>query len=239
MLVSILLTLLSIYGCSDSSPLPQARGKISIREHNTSDDPRWSNCANFRSAVLARHNQYRKAHSVPAVTWNETLSDYAVSYLDSKGRNKNTCPSFSHSGGPFGENLALGYETPTLSVTGWGEEREAYDFEKPGFASGTGHFTQLVWKDTKSIGCARKYCTDKNVPFEGWYLVCEYYPAGNIVGQFDGEVLKGRYEPKQKDHKPVKEKDDGDKAGDKHGNEDEDEDEDEDDGCNEDDGSVM
>lgn len=47
----------------------------------------------------------------------------------------------------------------------WGDERDKYDFDKPtGFSEDTKHFTQLVWKDTTSVGCARVYCGNRR----GW-----------------------------------------------------------------------
>jgi hypothetical protein len=53
----------------------------------------------------------------------------------------------------------------------------------------TGHFTQLVWKDTTSVGCGRTECNgrdDGGAP--GWYLVCEYWPHGNVIGAFEENV---------------------------------------------------
>ncbi|CAN1173037.1 Pathogenesis-related protein 1B [Linum perenne] len=40
------------------------------------------------------------------------------------------------------------------------------------------HYTQLVWRSTKQVGCARVKCRNGDT-----YVVCEYYPHGNVVGQ--------------------------------------------------------
>lgn len=70
-----------------------------------------------------------------------------------------------------------------------------YNFNKPtGFSEETGHFTQLVWKGTREVGCAAVDCglTDPDGDGEkkwsraqGWYVVCEYMPGGNVVGAKD------------------------------------------------------
>jgi pathogenesis-related protein 1 len=41
-----------------------------------------------------------------------------------------------------------------------------------------GHYTQVVWKDSKEVGCAAYQCDDKS---QVW--VCQYKPAGNYVDQ--------------------------------------------------------
>jgi hypothetical protein len=38
------------------------------------------------------------------------------------------------------------------ATTGWYNEVSKYNYRNPGFSMATGHFTQLVWKNTKSIG---------------------------------------------------------------------------------------
>ncbi|KAI1191827.1 CAP domain-containing protein [Nemania serpens] len=133
----------------------------------------------FTSAILNSTNVYREAHNASSVVWNRTLASFAKDYLDSAA-----C-AFAHSGGPYGENLALGYANATASVEAWGDEGAKYNFGKPGFTEATGHFTQLVWKNTSDVGCGRRLCGAK-----GWYLVCEYWPRGNVVGAFAGEVDK-------------------------------------------------
>ena len=70
-------------------------------------------------------------------------------------------------GGPNGENLAEGYANATASIEAWGNEREKYNFQDGGFSEDTGHFTQLVWKATTTVGCGRSFCNGKN-SVSGW-----------------------------------------------------------------------
>lgn len=144
-----------------------------------SDEPSFTNEDKFTSAILNSTNFYRDEHNATALTWNDTLSDFADDYLSDSN-----C-KFAHSGGPYGENLAEGYHNATASVEGWGNEREQYNFGDPGFGEKTGHFTQLVWKNTTDVGCAAKLCGTK-----GWYLVCEYWPRGNVEGEYKEAVSK-------------------------------------------------
>ncbi|KAK7968079.1 uncharacterized protein PG986_002356 [Apiospora aurea] len=166
----------------------------------------------FTSAILNSTNAYRDQHNASHLVWNRTLEDFANRYLgqvvsrslssqsdsnssttldskDSLSRRGGRC-DFKHSGGPYGENLALGCSNATSCVEAWGNERRDYDFGKGDFGESTGHFTQLVWKNTTSVGCGARMCGgDGNAgDARGWYLVCEYWPRGNVIGQFTEEV---------------------------------------------------
>ncbi|CAJ2500770.1 Uu.00g036230.m01.CDS01 [Anthostomella pinea] len=143
-----------------------------------SQAPEFVDQATFTSAILNSTNVYRAEHNASDVRWNQTLQDYASDYLDS------TC-DFKHSGGPYGENLAIGCANATSCVEAWGDEGDDYNYRDGKFSEKTGHFTQLVWKDTTDVGCGQKLCGD-----DGWYLVCEYWPRGNVIGDFDQEVDK-------------------------------------------------
>jgi hypothetical protein len=97
-------------------------------------------------------------------------------------------PTLTHKkGGPYGENLAAGYPSPLLAIDAWAAEEPSYNYAKKKFTEHNGHFTQLVWQATTQVGCANVQC-DGDI--QGQYLVCEYSPRGNIVGQFGENVRK-------------------------------------------------
>lgn len=77
-------------------------------------------------------------------------------------------------------------------VEAWGDERKVYNFDRPtGFSMSTGHFTQLIWKNTNSVGCGRVDCDNSaRDGASGWLVVCEYWPAGNVIGDFKNQVQK-------------------------------------------------
>lgn len=45
------------------------------------------------------------------------------------------------------------------------------------------HFTQVVWKESQSVGCASVYCQPNTIlgSSYGWYTVCNYFPAGELL----------------------------------------------------------
>lgn len=64
----------------------------------------------------------------------------------------------------------------------WYDESNQYDYQNPDWTV-AGHFTQVVWKSSTSLGCG----IGKND--YGVYGVCNYSPQGNYLGQFEANVL--------------------------------------------------
>jgi uncharacterized protein YkwD len=136
----------------------------------------------YQTEVLAVHNNYRALHHAPALVWDEKLANYAENYA-------RHC-EFKHSSSPYGENLATGYPTASAAVKIWYDESARYSYAHPGYSSSTGHFTQVVWKNTKKLGCGYVACNGKNGT-PGKFLVCEYSPHGNVLSEklFEENVL--------------------------------------------------
>lgn len=129
---------------------------------------------------LSSHNRYRALHQSPPLQWSDALAEGAGSYAA-------TCPE-GHSPSGYGENMAWASygQRPEEVVGRWYGEEPAYDYERPGFSPGIGHFTQLVWKASAEVGCGcRGDCP-------GAYrdvCVCWYNPPGNYRNRFAGNVL--------------------------------------------------
>ena len=76
-----------------------------------------------------------------------------------------------------------GYFAPERMVGAFVNERRFYQHGKFPEVSSTGkwqdvgHYTQLVWRDTREVGCAVARGTGYDV------LVCRYWPAGNWMGE--------------------------------------------------------
>lgn len=134
----------------------------------------------FQTEILSKHNELRTSHGVAGLNWSSTLYEEAQKIADNY-----VCDGeLEHSDLPFGENLALGYNTSN-AVMAWYNEYVNYNYTAGIFSENTGHFTQLVWKNTTELGCAYVICGQ----YYGQYTVCEYKAPGNVLGHFTENVL--------------------------------------------------
>jgi|JI10StandDraft_1071094.scaffolds.fasta_scaffold56972_6 uncharacterized protein YkwD len=132
--------------------------------------------------IVVAHNRVRAEHCAPDLVWSPALEAEATAWARQLAADG--C-AFAHSSTAYGENLAAG-TTGALDadavVAMWADEAALYDWKRPGFSMKTGHFTQVVWKDTQAIGCATVTCRGLDL----W--VCNYEPAGNVEGAFPANV---------------------------------------------------
>ncbi|KAL2902425.1 Pathogenesis-related protein 1 [Bienertia sinuspersici] len=129
------------------------------------------------SEFLIPQNAARAKVSVPPFVWNETLAEFARSYAQERA---NDCKlQHSHSPGK-GENIARapGVLSPAKAVEMWVSEEVNYDYASNTCKKVCGHYTQVVWKGSTSIGCARSNCQGR-----GTFVTCNYYPPGNYIGR--------------------------------------------------------
>ena len=78
-----------------------------------------------------------------------------------------------------------------MAVDGWAAEESKYNYAKEKFTEAAGHYTQLVWEATTSVGCGAVNCSNSaENGANGWFLVCEYSPRGNVNGEFGLNVRK-------------------------------------------------
>lgn len=135
-------------------------------------------------AWVAAHNKVRAAHCAPPLTWSPKLEAIAQKWADTL---KAKGCTFGHSGDQkYGENLAAGTSgalDPESTVAMWYDEIKLYKFPAGGFSMKTGHFTQVVWTTTSSVGCGKVTCNGNDI------YVCNYDPPGNWEGQYKEHVL--------------------------------------------------
>jgi len=156
--------------------------------NNTSDTGSGAAAPNdLAQQFLDAHNTARAQHGAAALTWSDELANAGESWA-------NGC-KFKHSGGslgPYGENLAVqtGSLDAAQAVKLWTDEVGDYDPSNPQ----PSHFTQVVWKGSTQLGCAIVRCAPGTIfdssYGDSYYAVCEYSPAGNVIGQFAENVQK-------------------------------------------------
>lgn len=128
--------------------------------------------------MLAAHNAVRARVGVPPLSWSDRLAahsrDWAGNLL---ARNL-----FVHRSKPiYGENLFEirgAAASPAQALDAWASESQNYDYDSNGCRGVCGHYTQLVWRDTKEVGCAVARGGGREV----W--VCNYDPPGNWIGKW-------------------------------------------------------
>ena len=133
-------------------------------------------------ALVDAHNKLRARHCAPPLKWSTKVAASAQKWADQL--HARGC-GLVHSGGAYGENLAAGTAgtLDAAAIVGmWYDEGKRYSFGSGGFSMKTGHFTQVVWRGTKELGCGRASCKGLDV----W--VCQYDPPGNVEGQYKQNV---------------------------------------------------
>ncbi|GJZ61047.1 basic form of pathogenesis-related protein 1-like protein [Tanacetum coccineum] len=130
------------------------------------------------SEFLVPHNEARAQVGVEPLTWNYSLAAYAHRYAYHM---LGSC-DLRHSEGPFGENLAEGYGNQfscNEAVNLWVGEKEYYDYDSNSCVGDEcRHYTQVVWRDSVHLGCAKLMCRNG-----WWFVICSYDPPGNYEGE--------------------------------------------------------
>ncbi|KAL9321316.1 hypothetical protein ACSQ67_013155 [Phaseolus vulgaris] len=126
------------------------------------------------------HNAARSQVGVPNIVWDNTVAAFAQNYANQRQGDCNLI--HSGGGGKYGENLAKssGDLSGKDAVKLWVDEKQYYDYNSNSCAAGQqcGHYTQVVWRNSVRVGCAKVRCSNG-----GTFITCNYSPPGNYVGQ--------------------------------------------------------
>lgn len=152
--------------------------------------------AAFKGMTYA-HNQIRSKLGIPALQWSNKLAKHAQEWADYLAEN-NQCrmkhrPDDGLHQRIYGENIfwasprrwtngtveAQSLESADV-VTAWADEVLHYNYANNNCAPGRmcGHYTQIIWKDSRLLGCGMRVCDSLA---QLW--VCSYDPPGNYIGQ--------------------------------------------------------
>ena len=127
---------------------------------------------------LDRHNYYRKMVNVPKLIYSKECADNAQQWADNLAE-KNSGLSHSHTS-KFGENIYWnsGKSTENMMVDQWAGEKKYFNPKTRNHSHKNGHYSQVVWRDTKYVGVGMAIANDGSE-----YWVASYYPAGNFIGE--------------------------------------------------------
>lgn len=135
-----------------------------------------------KNEILSAHNKYRKEVGVSPLQWSDSLAKSAQQWANQLASTN----TFQHSSTKYGENIWAGTKgrfSITQMVDSWGSEKKYFIPNQPfpntckGGWQQCGHYTQIIWKNSKEIGCG--LARGKNMD----YFVCQYNPPGNFQGQ--------------------------------------------------------
>ncbi|KAL2395834.1 pathogenesis-related protein [Exophiala dermatitidis] len=174
---------------SISTPSSSTSSALSVSTSVSSD---------YQQGILDSHNIHRQNASVANLVWSDNMASIAAQIAASCVYAHDT----STGGGGYGQNIGAGappsdipamitnemYNGEINYYPAYGVEPDMSNFEK------WGHYSQIVWKSTTSVGCATQYCPNglANVGsgVSPYFTVCNYSPAGNFGGQYAANVLK-------------------------------------------------
>lgn len=137
------------------------------------------------AGMTERHNYWRSQVGVPPLEWSDELAAFAQKWADElarRGCEMQHRPFTGEWGTYLGENIywSTGIKNKAVGVAdSWASEIKFYDAASGNCEKGKicGHYTQMVWSATTKVGCAMARCGEQEV----W--VCNYDPAGNMVGR--------------------------------------------------------
>jgi hypothetical protein len=111
------------------------------------------------------------------MAWSDHLAARAQEWADTLLARK----QFIHRpNSTYGENLfeiTGAAASPAQVVDAWAAESRNYDYSSNRCSGVCGHYMQIVWGDTKEVGCAVARGRGREV----W--VCNYDPPGNWTGK--------------------------------------------------------
>lgn len=138
----------------------------------------------LKRAVLSVHNQARSLYRLVPMEWDDRLASEAADWA----RHLVQLGYMTHSSGESGqgENIWMGTAgafSYDVMLRDWADESRYFQagpfphISSTGDWRDVGHFTQMIWKDTRRVGCAV-------ASGGGWdYLVCRYSSPGNVFGE--------------------------------------------------------
>ncbi|MBV8632844.1 MAG: hypothetical protein JOZ83_18110 [Silvibacterium sp.] len=131
--------------------------------------------------ALQFHNCARSEVGTPPLVWSPEIAARAQSWADHLATQEN-CNLIHTANNKYGQNLfgGSGNFTALDASQSWYSEKKQYHYavlnQDNWYA--TGHYTQMIWKNTKAIGIGQAACSGGGV-----VIAAEYDPPGNYMGE--------------------------------------------------------
>jgi uncharacterized protein YkwD len=145
--------------------------------------------ADWANSILAVHNSERAAVGVPPLVWSNSLAASAqawAEHIETTGISRHA--SYAQMGCDCGENIggfswSDGPTAPGGGTSLWVAEKQNWHggVLTRGNWELTGHYTQMVWRNTYWVGCGAAPPGPGVLPFST--LVCRYFQWGNVIGE--------------------------------------------------------
>ena len=143
--------------------------------------------AAFAAEVLDAHNTLRDRHGSPHLAYDAGLGAKAEDVAATLAASGDLSgAAAAQAAGDLGVNLAWtngGDLDGRAIVETWYGQIADYDFDEPGYSEQTGSFTQVVWRGSTQLGAGYAEMSGG-----GWLVIALYSPAGNVDGEFEGNV---------------------------------------------------
>lgn len=142
--------------------------------------------SHFEDRVLAAQNRERARLGIARLAWDPALVASARKWADHLAASGAFEHAPENQQRPEGENLwagSKGYYSIEAMVDGWVREKRFFkqgafpDNSTTGNWEDVGHYTQLTWRQSGQVGCAKATGAREDV------LVCRYSDAGNYIGE--------------------------------------------------------
>ncbi|HUP91766.1 MAG TPA: CAP domain-containing protein [Solimonas sp.] len=174
---------IGLVACLAASAQPPAQAPAPVPDFEPAD---------FAGMVNA-HNSLRGRVGVPGLAWSNPLAAQAQGWANQLAAEG--CRALRYDPDPVrrdtvGQNIMNSWtskpyagfrKAPTGIVDRWAEDGRFYDLRSNSCAAPPGRqcgqYTQLVWEQTRALGCGRARCDNAEV----W--VCNYTPRGNLPGR--------------------------------------------------------
>ena len=152
-----------------------ACGSVALAAEGAGLDP-------FAVKLLAAQNAERDAVGVPRLEWSGKLAQDAQAWAEVLAREGDLRHAPLEANPEEGENLWMGgkgYYGAEAMIGTFLDEKKAFkkgtfpQVSTTGNWQDVGHYTQIVWRNTRQVGCA--VAQGRTMDF----LVCRYFPAGN------------------------------------------------------------